>query len=77
MNEELRTKFADTAHDVWAHWMLYQFSQCEYNADGSVTIPAEKVKRWSRQMNTPFVELTEKEQASDYEQADKYLAHLG
>lgn len=36
-------------------------------------MPAGKVERWKRQMETDFANLTEKEQVSDYEQADKVL----
>jgi len=45
------------------------------NDDGSFTIPAEKVARWKRQMQTPYAELTEQEQQSDLEMADK-IANL-
>jgi hypothetical protein len=72
----LRNKFAGTAHEVWAHWMQYQFSVCEVQADGSLLIPKSKVKRWTRQMETAYSDLTEKEQKSDLSQADKYLLHI-
>ena len=55
---------------IWSHWMRYMFSCGTFNADGSWTMPAEKVERWKRQMETDFANLTEKEQVSDYEQAD-------
>lgn len=27
--ENLKEKLADKQHDIWSHWMRYQFSQCE------------------------------------------------
>lgn len=67
----LREALADVQDAIWAHWMKYQFSVCIKNEDGSLTIPAEKVERWTRQMNTDYSELTDKEQESDRHQADK------
>lgn len=69
----MREIIADVQHKIWSHWMRYLFSVCEQNADGSVTIPAEKVQHWQRQMNTPYAELSEREKNSDREQADKVL----
>lgn len=63
-------------HEIWAHWMRYQFSVCTPNEDGSLTIPADKVYRWTRQMNTDYADLSEQEKASDIEQAQKILAIL-
>ena len=77
MNDELREQLADVQHEIWAHWMRYQFSQCRRPAiadDGSLIIPTDKVERWTRQMNTPYSDLTDKEQGSDRHQADKVLA---
>lgn len=67
-------RLADMAHEVWAHWMRYLFSVSVQNEDGSVTIPADKVARWKRQMDTNYYDLTEREQRSDISQAKKYLA---
>lgn len=53
--------------------MIYLFDLCQQNGDGSVTIPADKVKHWQRQMNTPYSGLSEREKESDREQADKVL----
>ena len=69
--DELKAK---AAHDIWAHWMKYIFSVCE-NTEGKIDaqIPKELVVRWKRLMNTPFEELTNKEQNSDFEIAREYL----
>jgi hypothetical protein len=73
---EIREQLSDVQHDIWAHWMRYQFSVCTQNPDGSLTIPAASVKHWQRQIDTPYSDLTEKEKDSDREQADKILAVL-
>lgn len=72
----LREDFASQAHEQWSHWMKYLFKVSEENEDGSVTIPKELVDRWKRQMDTHFLNLSEQERKSDYEQADKYLKLL-
>ncbi len=74
--QQLREQLADVQHAIWAHWMRYQFSVCQRNEDGSIIIPAEKVERWSRQMETPYAGLTDKERESDRHQADKVLSVL-
>ena len=66
-------KLADLQHEIWSHWMKYLFVVSIQNEDGSVTIPAEKVIRWKRQMNTAYADLSEKEQKSDIEQAVKVI----
>lgn len=71
---DLREKLADVQHDIWSHWMKYLFSCCTENEDGSVTIPADKVSRWKRQMTTDYAKLSDREQESDRHEADKTLA---
>jgi hypothetical protein len=67
---------ANVQHQIWSHWMKYQFSVCQENPDGSITIPAEKVVRWKRQMNTDYPALSETEKASDRKQAEKIVQCL-
>lgn len=74
--KHVRETLADTQHEIWSHWMRYVFLICPRNEDGSVTIPANSVERWQQQMNTPYAELAEREQASDLEQADKVIAAI-
>lgn len=76
VSDEIRETLSDVQHDIWAHWMRWQFSVCTPNEDGSMTIPAEKVQRWARQMNTEYRNLTDRERDSDREQADKIIAAL-
>jgi len=64
---------ANIQHQIWSHWMKYQFLVCQENPDGSVTIPAEKVERWKRQKNTDYLALSEAEKVSDREQAEKII----
>jgi hypothetical protein len=71
---ELREKLADLAHQQWAGWMKYLFSQCYLHADGTMTIPAELVARWNRQLNTLYEDLPEEEKESDRVEADRMLA---
>ncbi len=76
LSAPLREELADVQHAIWSHWMAYQFSVCQHNEDGSVTIPADKVERWVRQQVTTYSALTDKERESDREQADKVLKVL-
>ena len=68
-NEQL----AAYAHEAWVGWMEYLFEKSPKNADGSVTIPAELVKRWTRQMGTSYAELSEGEKHSDRVEALKIM----
>jgi hypothetical protein len=73
MKKEIE-RVAEIQHnDIWSHWMKYMFTQGELDKEGNWIIPKEKVERWKRQMNTPYVDLTEKEKESDREQAKKVV----
>jgi len=76
-DNNMKEKLANVSHDIWSHWMRWQFSVCQLNEDGSLTIPAAKVERWTRQMDTDYADLSEPEKDSDREQADKIIAALG
>ncbi len=67
-------KIANLLHEIWSHWMRYLFEVSLHNEDGTVTIPADNVKRWKRQMSTKYVDLSTDEQKSDLEQAQKVVA---
>ena len=73
---KLREPLAALQHIIWVHWMEYLFSIGIYNADGSYTIPAEKVERWKRQMHTEYIDLPDHEKDSDREQADRIIFFL-
>jgi len=70
---------AAVQHEIWSHWMKYLFSQCPKLGVGVTFtryIPAVKVARWRRQMNTPYAELSEEEKNSDRDQAKKVMDAL-
>jgi hypothetical protein len=73
----MREKLAALAHDQWAGWMKHLFRKCQFNPDGTATIPKWAVDRWMRQMATDYDALSEDEKESDRREADRYLGILG
>ena len=67
---------AERQHQIWAHWMDYQFGLCEEQVDGSLVIPAEKVERWKRQLATSYAELSEAERESDRQVVREHLPEV-
>lgn len=76
LQDRLRCSLADYAHRAWSGWMKYLFSKSRRNMDGSVTIPASLVNRWSRQVATSFADLPLQEQQSDLLEADTIITVL-
>ena len=72
-SDELLDMLAAIEHERWAHWQRYVHDHCERQQDGSLVIPAELAARWEAQIETPYVELTEREKDSDREQVRRYL----
>lgn len=72
-SETLVEELAALEHDRWAHWQRYLHSKCEAHEDGSLSIPAELVQRWTEQVETAYADLTEEEKNSDREQVRRYL----
>jgi len=70
----LREALAEYAHDAWSGWMKYLFEKCDVTGNTYAAIPVWAVRRWRRQMNTPYADLPEEEKQSDREEADKMLA---
>lgn len=68
--------YAKRQHEIWAHWMDYQFSLCEEQTDGSLVIPAEKVARWKQQLATAYDELSETERESDRQVVREHLPEV-
>ena len=73
----LREKFAEQAHVSWSRWMEHLFKNGQLLDTGQFTMDADKVKRWKRQMETPYTDLSNTEQESDRLEADHYLELLG
>lgn len=71
--ETLKEDLANLAHEQWSGWMKYLFEKSTKNEDGTVTIPKWAVERWERQINTPYGGLSEEEQNSDRNEANKFL----
>jgi len=69
-------KLAWLEHDIWANWMKYLFTKGTLNEDGSFTIEPASVKRWTRQMNTDYDNLPEKEKESDRNLVKRFLRML-
>lgn len=66
---------ASVEHERWSHWQRYMHSKCvPLGGNGALLIPAELVRRWEQQINTPYSELTEDGKESDREQVRKYLS---
>jgi len=72
--DELKEKLACIEHERWADWQKY----C--NQKVRQVVPVEHLKEvedlllthWERQIATPYAALSEREQASDMEQVDRY-----
>jgi len=73
----LLEELAAVEHERWSHWQRYLHSRCVPGPDGSLTIPAALVSRWSAQMSTDYADLTEAEKNSDREQVLRYLPVIG
>lgn len=72
-SKDLLENLAAVEHERWAHWQRYVHSRCARSEDGSLTIPADLVARWTAQMQTPYAELSDEEKESDREQVRRYL----
>lgn len=70
--DSLHEQLAAIEHQRWADWQQYLHSLCERREDGALIIPADRVKHWERQIDTPYAKLSEAEKAMDREQVDRY-----
>ena len=71
--DALLDTLADIEHSRWAKWQRYLHSKATKQPDGALLIPAELVKRWERQIETPYHSLSEQEKDSDRDQVREYL----
>lgn len=67
---------ASLEHARWSHWQEYLHNQCIANPDGSLTIPAPLVDRWTKQIKTPYASLSSEEKESDREQIRPFIDAL-
>jgi hypothetical protein len=82
MNEkELLEDLAALEHTQWAHWTEYMLSKISYrivpHGIGCECDDCEDLRRWYKQIKTPYSELTEKEKDSDREWARRVMGVLG
>ncbi len=71
--EKLRETLADELHEIWAHWMKYQFTRMQYSNNGEWVILDADMKKWTKQAHTPYSKLNENEKNSDRDQADRLI----
>lgn len=64
---------ASLVHTIWADWMQSVFDRSVNYPDGTTIIPAGLATRWKRQIDTPYEDLTNKEQQSDIAIARRIL----
>jgi len=90
MSSDTREILAALEHDQWAHWTRYMLTVLGpvlglgfYEARGSgmenkpdIVKARESLRRWKRQIETPYADLTEREKDSDRAWADKVLAEM-
>lgn len=74
--------FADTEHERWSKWQSYLHSKLKYveyqPEEGGHTyagylMNAGDYEHWSRQIDTPYSDLSEAEKESDREQVRPYI----
>jgi len=71
----LMEKLADIEHQRWSDWQKYLHSKCVEHSDGKgewVCFPAVSFRRWNRQIETSYKDLSEVEKDSDREQVIRY-----
>ena len=72
----MRETIAAVQHEIWTHWMECLIAQGEDGYVDRIAIPAEVARRWRRQMDTPYADLSEEEKESDRDQAEKVMAAI-
>ncbi len=59
----LYEELSELEHLQWCHWTEYMLNN----------LTPENIERWKRQINTPYIELSEKEKESDKKWAQKTI----
>ncbi|HEC61373.1 MAG TPA: hypothetical protein ENI27_03875 [bacterium] len=70
----IREKLAQYAHDSWSRYIHHLLSKCSVDWHGNHWIPPEYAEQLTREMETPYEFLSEKEKDSDRMEADRMLA---
>jgi len=71
--EEKLEKLAEIQHEIWSHWMNWMFENGGFHReDGRWIMKSAKVKRWKKQANTQYAELSESEKQSDRDVVKKH-----
>lgn len=74
--DELKEKLAAIEHERWSDWQKYMQSlaKADWTPDGETifTYTVDQFARWNKQIETPYSQLSRKEQLSDLEQVDRY-----
>lgn len=70
--QELYEKLAEIEHIRWSQWQRYVHSVGKLQPDGSLVIPPQRVKRWTRAMTTDYADLSEEEKDGDRLQVNSY-----
>ena len=70
---EKREALAEYAHEAWSRWMTHLFSRVTLNDRNQAVLSADDVRKWQRQLNTAYADLTESEKASDRREADRMI----
>jgi len=78
----IREKLAKLSHEQWSGWIKHMFAKCSETCpeDGKLfhqeclIIPQWAVERWTRQANTQYKDLAEREKDSDRAEADRVIA---
>ena len=74
--EQLEEEMADLCHQQWSGWMEYLFDICYDFELGLLIIPEYYVKRWKRQIDTKYKNLSEEEKEFDRIEARKFIKLL-
>lgn len=74
---ELFENLSFEQQEIWSSWMAYLFSRCKpvgtpSRDDYGYLIPMVWVRRWERQINASYKEMSEEEKESDRDQVRKF-----
>lgn len=69
---DLFEQLAAIEHERWASWQKYLHSLCIKDSLGNLTMSANRVQHWERQIETSYTDLSEREKEMDRDQVRKY-----